>query len=82
VTRSLAGEAADGRIHVQYPAPATASEQATRMIAMCDPPFGSAGSDTAVDVAAARLAPQRQLATLRGTRRAHCGQTRLKPVWS
>jgi hypothetical protein len=52
------------------------------MIAMCDPPFGSAGSDTAVDVAAARLAPQRQLATLRGTRRAHCGQTRLKPVWS
>ena len=51
---------------------------------MFDPPLaaGSAGNDPVVEVAAAMPAPQRQLATVRGTRRPHCGQSRLKPTWS
>ena len=48
-----------------------------------DPPRDSAGAVAdCVEVGAAMPAPQRQLATLRGTRRPHCGQSRLKPAWS
>jgi hypothetical protein len=48
-----------------------------------DPLRDSAGmSGVSADDSAVSAAPQRHVATLRGTRRPHDGQTRLNPVWS
>lgn len=46
-----------------------------------DPLLAATSAAAGVDSSIGKAAPQRQVPTLRGTRRPHDGQTRLKPVW-